>query len=212
MTARERRFVVDVKDTTSASARGPKACPSANRAASVAYPRPQCSKARRQPISTQGVKRALNPGTANPVNPMKGATSGISIAHSPKPCSKKCFWMRSTNVSLSARLRGLGKYSITRGSEFTAANGARSSSRHWRIQTRSLDNVTKALITGRSYGCNTAMINRLGFARRLGTRRRNCDVHSSDGGCSRTRTCDPLIKSQLLYQLSYAPTAGRRRV
>jgi hypothetical protein len=28
------------------------------------------------------------------------------------------------------------------------------------------------------------------------------------GGCSRTRTCDPLIKSQLLYQLSYAPAAG----
>ena len=26
-----------------------------------------------------------------------------------------------------------------------------------------------------------------------------------DGGCSRTRTCDPLIKSQLLYQLSYTP-------
>jgi hypothetical protein len=25
------------------------------------------------------------------------------------------------------------------------------------------------------------------------------------GGCSRTRTYDPLIKSQLLYQLSYAP-------
>jgi hypothetical protein len=28
------------------------------------------------------------------------------------------------------------------------------------------------------------------------------------GGCTRTRTLDPLIKSQLLYQLSYAP-AGR---
>ena len=27
----------------------------------------------------------------------------------------------------------------------------------------------------------------------------------SFGGCSRTRTCDPLIKSQLLYQLSYTP-------
>ena len=27
------------------------------------------------------------------------------------------------------------------------------------------------------------------------------------GGRSRTRTCDPLIKSQLLYQLSYRPTA-----
>jgi hypothetical protein len=25
------------------------------------------------------------------------------------------------------------------------------------------------------------------------------------GGCSRIRTCDPLIKSQLLYQLSYTP-------
>src|SRR5439155_19874153 len=32
---------------------------------------------------------------------------------------------------------------------------------------------------------------------------------SNCGGCSRTRTCDPLIKSQLLYQLSYAPAAGR---
>jgi hypothetical protein len=31
------------------------------------------------------------------------------------------------------------------------------------------------------------------------------------GGRDRFRTCDPLIKSQLLYQLSYAPTflAGR---
>ena len=26
-----------------------------------------------------------------------------------------------------------------------------------------------------------------------------------DGGCTRIRTLDPLIKSQLLYQLSYAP-------
>jgi hypothetical protein len=30
-----------------------------------------------------------------------------------------------------------------------------------------------------------------------------------NGGCSRTRTCDPLIKSQLLYQLSYTPIAPR---
>ena len=28
------------------------------------------------------------------------------------------------------------------------------------------------------------------------------------GGRTRTRTCDPLIKSQLLYQLSYAPPQG----
>jgi len=31
------------------------------------------------------------------------------------------------------------------------------------------------------------------------------DVISEKGGCrNRTRTCDPLINSQLLYQLSYA--------
>ncbi len=30
------------------------------------------------------------------------------------------------------------------------------------------------------------------------------------GGCDRDRTCDPLIKSQLLYQLSYAPTPRHR--
>ena len=29
------------------------------------------------------------------------------------------------------------------------------------------------------------------------------------GGCSRTRTCDPLIKSQLLYHLSYTPCPYR---
>jgi hypothetical protein len=29
------------------------------------------------------------------------------------------------------------------------------------------------------------------------------------GGRSRTRTYGPLIKSQLLYQLSYAPAGGR---
>ena len=32
-----------------------------------------------------------------------------------------------------------------------------------------------------------------------------------DGGRSRTRTYDPLIKSQLLYQLSYAPGPWSRR-
>jgi hypothetical protein len=36
---------------------------------------------------------------------------------------------------------------------------------------------------------------------------RTTQVIEKTGGCSRTRTCDPLIKSQLLYQLSYAPAA-----
>jgi hypothetical protein len=34
---------------------------------------------------------------------------------------------------------------------------------------------------------------------------------AGDGGRSRIRTYDPLIKSQLLYQLSYAPIAEKAR-
>jgi hypothetical protein len=33
-------------------------------------------------------------------------------------------------------------------------------------------------------------------------------AEESNGGRTRTRTWDPLIKSQLLYQLSYAPEPG----
>ena len=36
-------------------------------------------------------------------------------------------------------------------------------------------------------------------------------VHQANGGCSRIRTYDPLIKSQLLYQLSYAPVPFESR-
>jgi hypothetical protein len=38
-------------------------------------------------------------------------------------------------------------------------------------------------------------------------------INAFDGGRTRARTLDPLIKSQLLYQLSYAPiaTAGQSR-
>jgi hypothetical protein len=32
------------------------------------------------------------------------------------------------------------------------------------------------------------------------------------GEPSRARTCDPLIKSQLLYQLSYRPSFSRREI
>ena len=37
------------------------------------------------------------------------------------------------------------------------------------------------------------------------------DTEDFDGGRTRARTLDPLIKSQLLYQLSYAPIAPVRR-
>ena len=36
------------------------------------------------------------------------------------------------------------------------------------------------------------------------------EIPCRDGGCSRIRTYDPLIKSQLLYQLSYAPAPVER--
>ena len=40
----------------------------------------------------------------------------------------------------------------------------------------------------------------------LTLRTKTGQVLEKSGGCDRDRTCDPLIKSQLLYQLSYAPT------
>ena len=40
---------------------------------------------------------------------------------------------------------------------------------------------------------------------------RNCQVPEAVGGCRRTRTFDPLIKSQLLYQLSYTPAPQRQK-
>ncbi len=39
----------------------------------------------------------------------------------------------------------------------------------------------------------------------LRTSEATIDFTEEIGGCSRIRTYDPLIKSQLLYQLSYAP-------
>ena len=37
-----------------------------------------------------------------------------------------------------------------------------------------------------------------------------CIILNFDGGRTRARTLDPLIKSQLLYQLSYAPIKAKR--
>ena len=37
-------------------------------------------------------------------------------------------------------------------------------------------------------------------------------IFGKAGGCTRTRTLDPLIKSQLLYQLSYAPAQEARSI
>ena len=45
----------------------------------------------------------------------------------------------------------------------------------------------------------------LGIPRQSGVNYTLSYVFDNIGGCTRTRTLDPLIKSQLLYQLSYAP-------
>src|SRR5712692_7068028 len=41
------------------------------------------------------------------------------------------------------------------------------------------------------------------------TTARSCVCPQNSGEPSRTRTCDPLVKSQLLYRLSYRPTLSR---
>lgn len=51
--------MTDVNETISSSANSSKPNATAARAASVAYPLPQCSRASRQPISTAGVKVRL---------------------------------------------------------------------------------------------------------------------------------------------------------
>ena len=82
---RDRKFAGTVNDTISSRPRTRKPKSRAARAASVAYPRPQCSAASRQAISTQGVKWASNRGTESPTNPMKSLTPGTSTAQCPNP-------------------------------------------------------------------------------------------------------------------------------
>src|SRR5262245_27538601 len=46
-----------------------------------------------------------------------------------------------------------------------------------------------------------------GCGNRIHASESQLEIIRRDGGRTRTRTLDPLIKSQLLYQLSYAPVA-----
>src|SRR5712692_6801234 len=62
ITRRERRLPGAVNDTTSSSPNVSKPSASTARAPSVAYPSPQYSPARRQPLSTQRVKCASKGG------------------------------------------------------------------------------------------------------------------------------------------------------
>src|SRR5262245_49455122 len=67
---------------------------------------------------------------------MNSPESRTSSAHKPKPFRSKPSSILSIIALVSSGVRGAGKYSITSGSAFIAANGARSSSRHRRIRSR----------------------------------------------------------------------------
>src|SRR5215468_3178980 len=72
------------------------------------------------------------------MNPANGTTSGTSTAHKPKPCSSKCSSIRLASASLSSRFSTPEKYSMTRASALSAANGCRSAGRHRRRTRRSV--------------------------------------------------------------------------
>ena len=88
-------------------------------------------------IGFRPVNPMNSPGPGSPVLASSGAAA-TSSAHSPKPCRWKRSSMRSTRASLAARPRGAGKYRITSGSAFIAANGSRSSSRQRLMIRRSV--------------------------------------------------------------------------
>ena len=50
----------------------------------------------------------------------------------------------------------------------------------------------------------------MGVSLRSGEPRKRYPLFRVNGEPSRTRTCDPLVKSQLLYQLSYRPIYMQR--
>jgi hypothetical protein len=69
---------------------------------------------------------------------MNGASPGTSTAQKPYPRRWMSLSMRWASASLFSRLSVAGKYSITAGSAFIAANGSRSCSRHGRSSSRSV--------------------------------------------------------------------------
>ena len=58
----------------------------------------------------------------------------------------------------------------------------------------------------------TRLINAEPFATLSPISGKSNNFRKLSGGCAQDRTVDPLIKSQLLYQLSYTPTPARQRL
>ncbi|MNT61320.1 hypothetical protein D3C72_1989570 [compost metagenome] len=76
--------------------------------------------------------------------PMKASFSRKATAHKPQPRSAIRPLQRLAMASLASRDRVAGKQAITRGSPFSAANGAKSLSRHCRSTRRG---VTSSMIS-----------------------------------------------------------------
>ena len=146
ITARDRRLPMVVNETISSSPNNWKPTWRAPLAASEASPLPQCWNARRQPISTHGEHGRPADGMCKPTNPMNSCVSLDSAAQKPQPRSSISNWQRSAIASLSKRVSGEWKNSITLASELRAANGSRSAGFHCRKQRRSVSNSITSTI------------------------------------------------------------------
>lgn len=99
----------------------------------------QADRARRQPISVQGVNAASQPGTASPTKPMNSLLALTWTAHRPWPLLRTCSAQRSIRTSDSSLVSTAGKWAITKGSALSAANGLRSVSSHCRRTSRDVE-------------------------------------------------------------------------
>ena len=64
------------------------------------------------------------------------------------------------------------------------------------------------MVEAAGFGFGGGQLKRRQVKRRQGGCNGNCGGPAACGGRTRIRTRDPLIKSQLLYQLSYTPHSG----
>src|SRR5471030_1436484 len=96
-------------------------------------------------------------------------SSRVSNAHIPQPRSAIKAPQRCASSSLCSRVIRDGKYSITRGSAFISANGSKSSSRHWRINSLGVVISIIGCTTGTMNSCITLLLpcfqRRLNFTR-----------------------------------------------
>lgn len=130
MTPRDLTLHRAVNDTISLKLSNSKPTRKAPLAASDANPLPQCRIPRRHPTSTHGENGSSADGVWRPTNPMNSWVALDSAAQNPQPRSSMRDWQRSATASLSMRVSGEGKNSMTFGSALSMAKGSRSEGFH----------------------------------------------------------------------------------